>query len=275
MTDDATSPDRGSTDDASSTGEPDDASSTGEPDDASPTGEPDDDQPFYEAVVPQPTGETTVEQFVATARRYDYDGVVVLTRPGESAPSVPDSGIDVVHAVEIDASDPASASGAIGNHRPECDVLAVRGGSPELNRFAVEQPKVDVLTMPFVEAGDVNHVIVKTAKEHGVRLAVRLSPVLRDAGGSRVQFLSKLRKLRELLADYDAPFVVTARPTSHLELRAPRELAAVGNRIGFSSEAIRAGLREWGAIVRHNRRRRSESFISPGVRLSDCEEDDR
>ncbi|MFC6737455.1 ribonuclease P, partial [Halolamina salina] len=54
--------------------------------------------------------------------------------------------------------------------------------------------------------------------------------------------------------------------------RAPRELAAVGEQIGFGAEAVRDGLAEWGRLAARNRERLSDSFISPGVQRGRYEE---
>ena len=224
-----------------------------------------------EAVRAHPAGQTTAARYAKTAAEYGFERVVVRTREAayDAEELTEKYGIDVVRGIEVEAPDPETASGAVGNHRSECTVLCVRGGTPALNRFAVEQDRVDVLTRPFRADGDVNHVIVKEAIEHGVRLEFDLGPVLRLDGGERVRYLRKLRKLREVVDYYDAPYVVSATPDSHLELRAPRELAAVGNAIGFEDGAIEHGLAEWGRIAARTRARRSESFISPGVELED------
>ena len=221
----------------------------------------------YEAVYAHPEGDATAARQVKTAAEYGFEGVVVRTREAEYDPGAlaERHGIDVVRGAEIDAADPQEASGAVGNFRSDCTLLLVRGGTDAVNRFAVEQDRVDVLTRPFGDGGDVNHVLVKEAIDHDVRIEFDLGPVLRDDGGTRVRRLRKLRKLRELVADFDAPYVVSATPGSHLRLRAPRELAAVGERIGFEPEAIREGLAEWGRLAARNRKRLSDSFISPGV----------
>lgn len=221
----------------------------------------------YEAVYAHPTGAATAARQVKTAAEYGFEGVVVRTREAASDPaSLADRyGIDVVSGVEVDAEDPQAASGAVGNHRSDCTLLLVRGGTDALNRFAVEQDCVDVLTQPFDGAGDVNHVLVKEAVAHDVRIEFDLGTVLRDDGGTRVRRLRKLRKLRELVAYFDAPYVVSATATSHLRLRAPRDLVAVGEQIGFGADAVRAGLAEWGRLAARNRARLAESFISPGV----------
>lgn len=228
----------------------------------------------YDAVYAHPEGDSTVARQVKTAAEYGFEGVVVRTReaeydPGELADC---HGIDVVRGVEIDAADRQEASGAVGNFRDECTVLAVRGGTDTLNRFALEQDRVDVLTRPFSGEGDVNHVLVKEAVDHDVYIEFDLGAVLRDDGGTRVRRLQKLRKLRELVEYFDAPYVVSATPDSHLRMRAPRELAAVGDQIGLGADAVREGLAEWGRLAARNRERRADSFISPGVERGRYEE---
>lgn len=236
---------------------------------------------MYEAVYAHPDADaerrrrSTVARQVKTAAEYGFDGVVVRSGPidYDAADLAGTHGVDVVRGVEVVADRPESASGAVGNYRPECELLLVRGGTDALNRFAAEQDRVDVLARPFSGDGDVNHVVVEAAKAHGVRLEFDLGPVLRTEGGARVQHLRKLRKLRELVDHYDAPFVVSATPTSHLELRAPRELVALGEQLGVPADDVRAGLAEWKRIAERNRERRSESFISPGVERGRYEEE--
>lgn len=240
---------------------------------------------MYEAVHAYPRGNATAARFARTAADYGFQGVVVRTRGGDPAdcgldgappPSFDriraETDVDVVDAAEIVADEPSTASGAVGNYRPEYTVVLVRGGSDAMNRFAVEQERVDVLTRPFAGDGDFNHVLAKAARDNDVRVEFDLGGVLRQEGGQRVRTLRKLRKLREILGHYGTPFVVSANPTSHLQLRAPRELRAVGEAIGFEAETIEDGLREWGEVAARNRERRSDSFVAPGVRSGRYEE---
>ena len=230
---------------------------------------------MYEGVHARPEGEATVARLARTAADHGYEGVVVRNhgdaRADYDAESVADEyGLDVASGIEIRTDDPGQAGGLVGNYRSKVDVVCVHGGP--LNRFAVEEPKVDVLAHPMRD-GDVNHVLTKAAVENGVHLEFNFGRVLRADGGPRVQAVQGLRKLRELVEAHDAPFVVSADAASHLELRAPRELYAVGEAIGFDRETVEAGLRAWGELVERNRRRRSEGFMEPGVRIEEHEED--
>lgn len=224
---------------------------------------------MYEGVHAYPDGRATAARLAKTAAAFGYDGVVIRNHGDAQAEYDPDRieeryGIDVVPGIEIRSDDPGQASGLVGNYRSKRTVVCVHGG--ELNRFAVEQPAVDVLAHPMRD-GDINHVLAKTAAENGVHLEFNFASVLRAEGGERVDAIQGLRKLRELTEKYDTPYVVSADARSHLHLRAPRELIAVGETIGFDREAIAAGLEAWGELAARNRTRRSDAVIEPGVRI--------
>lgn len=235
------------------------------------------DPGLYEAACAHPDGDATAARLAQTARRYGYDGLVIRTREADvDAEALWERyDVDVVPAIEVVAEEPSSASGAVGNFRPDYPLVLVRGGTDALNRFAVEQERVDVLAAPLSGEGGFNHVLAKAAATHGTRVEFDLGPALRASGGRRVRALKGLRKLREIVGYYDAPYVVSARPTSHLHVRSPRELVALGGELGFDGPWLRAGLAEWGRLAARNRERRSAEFISPGVRVEQCEEADR
>ncbi|MFB6078645.1 MAG: RNase P subunit p30 family protein [Halarchaeum sp.] len=233
---------------------------------------------MYEAVTATPDGESTVRRFAATAARQGYDGLVVRNAPSadpafDAAAVADEFGVDAVDARVLVGDDPTDVSGRVKSARDACTLLLVRGGSPELNRFAAEEERADVLSKPMAGRGDVNHVVVRAAADHGVRIEFDLAAVLRESGGPRVQALRDLRKLRELVEQYDAPYVVTGGPASHLELRAPRDIRAVGEAVGFDGDQIEAGLAEWGALAARNRHRRDPDFVAPGVERGPYEDE--
>lgn len=230
---------------------------------------------MYEGVHAHPDGQTTAARLAKKAAAYGYDGIVIRNHGDVQATYDPEAisgeyDIDVVSGIEIRSDNPGQASGLIGNYRSKRTIVCVHGG--ELNRFAVEQPQVDVLAHPM-EDGDVNHVLTKAAAENDVHFEFNFSRILRADGGPRIEAISQLRKLRELIAKYDAPYVVSADANTHLQLRTPRELLALGEVIGFDREAIETGLTAWGTIAKRNRTRQSETFIQPGVSVVRSEKD--
>jgi ribonuclease P/MRP protein subunit RPP1 len=139
---------------------------------------------------------------------------------------------------------------------------------------------VDALVAPADALPD--HGTVGVAAANGVRIGIDLAPILRATGGARVRAIDALRDLRRLIDHHGAAHVVTATPDSHLELRTPRALAAVGDAVGaaggraaesaaahaatLDGDWLRDGLREWGRIAARNRDRLSDAHVEPGVR---------
>ncbi|MFC7076274.1 RNase P subunit p30 family protein [Haloarcula halophila] len=229
---------------------------------------------MYEAIHARPDGESTVARQALTASEYGYDGIVVRNHGDNQASYDPGRiadayDIDVATGIEIRADDPSRASGFLGNYRPDRTIVAVHGGTTAMNRFAVEQPAVDVLAHPMRGSGDFNHVLATAAADNGVRVEFSLGAVVGQSGGSRVRAIQGLRKLRDLVEDADAPYVVSVDPSNHLELRAPRDLVTLGERIGFEPTEMEDGLAEWGRLVDRNRERRSDRFIEPGVSIDE------
>lgn len=233
---------------------------------------------MYEAVHARPDGESTVARMALTASDYGFDGIVVRNHGDTPASFDPEAlraeyGVDVVSGVEVRADDVSRASGFVGSHRPDHTVVLVHGGDPSVNRFAVEQAAVDVLAHPMAGTGDFNHVLARAATANGVRVEFNLARVLRATGGERVRAIADLRKLQDIVRAYDTPFVVSGDPRSHLQLRTPRELRAVGESIGFTSDEITAGLAEWQTLTERNRTRQADAFVEPGVwRVDDTED---
>lgn len=212
--------------------------------------------------------DTGIAKIMATASRMGYDGVVCKRSPEAASVGTEqsvDGDIDLVDAIVLDPEDPDQASGLIGTYRSACELLVIRGGSPELNRFAVEQPTVDVLTAPMAGDGDLNHVMTRTAAENKVRIELSLHPVIHASGGRRVRAIQKLRKATELIKATDAQWTVTASPTDPLEFRDWRSVVALGATIGIGEEFTQTGITEWNRLITRNREGKENWHIEPGV----------
>jgi len=229
---------------------------------------------MYEGVHAYPDGETTVARHALTAATYGYDGIVVRNHGDrqteyDSDAVASETGIDVVEGIELRSDDRAQLSGLVSQYRDQRTLLVIHGGDDDINRFACEEPMVDVLAHPMAGDGDVNHILAKAAAHNSVHVEFDLSPVVTADGGTRVRALRDLRKLRDIVDYYDTPYVVSLNADSHLALRAPREVIAVATQAGFDPEWTREGLRAWSEIAERNRERLSDSFLEPGVRLED------
>lgn len=235
---------------------------------------------MYEAVHVSPDGQTTPARYALTAARHGYEGVILLADSPEWDPDRLDRiaqryDIDVRPGARLTFRDRGRIGGRLESIRSDVDVLWAGSESPDISRVLARQERVDVLGWPLTADEELSHTVATTAKEHGIFIALDLGPILRATAGRRVAALGELDRLYTVLDHFEVPYVVSVNPTSHLELRAPRELRAVGEAIGLSTEAIDRGLRGWGDIIERSRRARDDTFIEPGIRRGSNETNDR
>ncbi len=224
-------------------------------------------------------GATTPSRFAATAARYGYDGVVLFDSVESAANTDIDTvvdryNIDVVTGANLHTTDRSRVGGMIRAVRDDVEIVRAIGATPAIARTLAEQDRLDVLRWPL-DRDDIPHTVVKSAQDHGIAIELNLASVLRRAGTPRVRAIDRLADVTNVLDHYAIPMVVTTDAQTHLELRAPREVQAVGNVIGIPGDRIAAGLEHWGKIAARTRRIRDDRFIEPGVRRIDNETDDR
>jgi len=153
----------------------------------------------YAAVHARPDGESTVARMATTAAEYGFAGVVVRNHGDAPASYDPATigetyGVDVVTGVEVRADDRSTASGYLGTHRPDHEIVAVHGGTETMNRFAVEQPPVDVLAHPTNrlinerEPFDLDlDAVVAAAADAGVAIEINAQPERLDLDWAAVK----------------------------------------------------------------------------------------
>jgi len=212
---------------------------------------------MYEAVTAHPEGSSTVARLAEVAADMDYDGLVIRNatraipdRPLEDIAG--ETGIDLVDGLELDPEVPDDASGRLPHLREQVTLLVVAGGSTRINRFVCQQERVDVLSRPLLPDGPYFEVgTAKAAISNDVAVEIDLSPLMLR-GGTRVRYAKRLHQLWRIIEHYEVPYVVSLRPSSHLQLRGWRELRALGAVVGIDSDAVSAGLAEWGRIASRN-----------------------
>ncbi|MFB6147356.1 MAG: RNase P subunit p30 family protein, partial [Candidatus Nanohaloarchaea archaeon] len=130
--------------------------------------------------------------------------------------------------VFLNAEDWGELKGKIANARENCDVLVYEGGDEELNRKAAGDPRVDVVLHPEKGRKDsgIDHVVAEKAADNRVAIGFDLQQLM-DSNKRRSQVLAHWRRNLKLCEKYGAPYIITSSASEKLELRAPRELAAI------------------------------------------------
>lgn len=195
---------------------------------------------MYEFVHSAPETHTTPSRMALTVARAGYDAVVLRnhTDVDEYPPfDVPDDlPIPVYEGVEVRAKNVEEMhEGVRRAEREDAALIAVHGGDETINRAAIDA-EADLLVHPNRNRGrgtSFDHVLAREAAEKGVAVELSLAPVLRASGGERVEAIRDLHTTLKLVRKYGTPFVVSADPYTHLQVRASRETRALARLVGI------------------------------------------
>jgi ribonuclease P/MRP protein subunit RPP1 len=209
---------------------------------------------MYEFVHAAPETRTTPARMAHTASRAGYDAVVLRnhtdTEEYTSFDLPEDPEIPVHMGVEVRADTIQELhEGITKAEREGAAVVTAHGGDEKLNRAAIDAG-VDLLAHPNRGRGrSFDHVMARQAAENGVAVELSLAPVLRSSGGERVRAIRDLHTTLKLLRKYEALFVVSGDPRTHLQVRTPRELRAVARLVGVEDEEFDRGTKQTPADI--------------------------
>jgi len=211
---------------------------------------------MYEFVHAAPETRTTPARTALTAARAGYDALVLRNHTdADDYPSfdVPDDPPVPVHeGVEVRAENVEELhEGVRRAEREDAAVVVAHGGDESINNAAVDAG-VDLLAHPNRGRGrgrSFNHVLARDAAEAGVAVELSLAPVLRASGGERVEAIRDIHETLKFVRKYGTPFVVSADPYTHLQIRAPRETRALARLIGIEDDEFERATHETPATL--------------------------
>lgn len=222
-----------------------------------------------------PEGKNTIMEMAAIAKRFGYAGIAI-TNPSNSCKPEKSrviEDVEIFSGVELMPENPSKLHGLAGKYRQMTDVIVVRGGSESINRAAVENSNIDILSnFGSMKDNGLNHVLARSASDNNVAVSFDLSEIISQRGGRRVRALSNFRKDLRLVRKYDVPFILTSNSHSCYDLRAPRELISLALLFGMTQqEAVRGLSQTPEDIIERNRP--SSSRVYEGVEIVDNKPD--
>ncbi len=223
------------------------------------------------------SGESTLEEIVKTAKNFGYKGIGFISYPlkkeEEDFLKAEISRVSKEYNFEIylgfEATNKIELKKLL-NRRREFDLLLVRGGTNFMNRIAVENRGVDILTHPDYERKDcgINHVLARLAKENEVAIEINFREVLNSEGLARKNVLANHMEIIRLYKKFRFPLIISSGALSHWQIKDPKVLISYLVTLGLEMKEAKEALRESPRkIIERAKEWRSEKWIMPGVRL--------
>ncbi len=173
------------------------------------------------------------------------------------------SGIDVGLGIEINTRDSRDVKKIAKAVRRDVELVVVRGGTPEVNRTALETPEADILT--HQSDMKINHVLAKLASKNNVAMGFVFSNILLSYKRTRISLFSDMINNAKVLKKYRSPFIISSGSLSVWDLRSPSDLLAFGKLLGFQENQVNQAMSD--TILRENRKRLGKKWVMPGVEI--------
>lgn len=158
----------------------------------------------------------------------------------------------------------------IGKYRDEVDFISVIGGKNNINRSALENYQVDVLSKPYFKRSDcgINHVLAKEAVKNNVAVELCFKDVLSNFLSYRAKLISNFRDIINLQRKYKFPLIVTSGAEDIFDVRAPKDISSFFKVIGLNDDELDDVFYKYPkSLIDFSRDRKN--MIYQGVRLLD------
>ncbi|MFQ5887408.1 MAG: RNase P subunit p30 family protein, partial [Candidatus Hydrothermarchaeales archaeon] len=155
-------------------------------------------------------------------------------------------------------------------HRGDFDYIIVYGGGEGINRLAVKDERVDILTHPSLNYRDsgINSALAKEAEKNGVAVEVNLREIITAKRMDRVNAIRRIKTNLLLSKKYGFDLIVVSGAKSRYELRGSRQVYELLKLLGLDKEEIEdATHRVPTKILEDNKDRKDRNVIMKGVRV--------
>ncbi len=233
---------------------------------------------------PQIINSQSVEKIVLSAERLginvlgvfkEYEGPKKVKGFGEKVTELNNSEkVEVVSGLVVNSSTKKELREDISVARENSDVLAVKGGLPEINRAASEDSRVDMLLNPgkgLRECG-LDTVISKKMFENRVSLGIVWKDLVNLNPKRRAQNLSKIRKQVYFSKKYGFDVILCSGAETPIEMRKPRDMLGLAKAVGVNLDKSKKWISKNPLKpVERAKKTFSKNFVSPGVEVSEDE----
>jgi RNase P/RNase MRP subunit p30 len=187
-----------------------------------------------------------------------------LTPTPPAMNSFRDAGVDVAKRLNLKPKSREELLRSLRRFRTKYEIVSVSCSTQSVSQVAVRDRRVDIVQFPKQGPGS----SLRRSLANTCRAALEFNMSELTHGPGYEARLGRLRREIEIAVGASTPVIGSTNASNSLELRAPRDVAAVLHMLGLSLEAALEGVTEIPlAIVKQNRLRTEEPQLEEGVRI--------
>ncbi|WP_458456238.1 ribonuclease P protein component 3 [Methanobrevibacter sp.] len=175
------------------------------------------------------------------------------------------------YTLEIDSPNINEIRKISNKFRNKSSCISVVGGDLKVNRAALENVRIDVLSRPYLRRYDsgLNHVLAKEAVKNNVAIELCFKDVLKSYLSPRAKIISSFKDIYALYRKFGFSLILSSRAESVFDIRTTRDFIAFFKQTGLSDGEILKSFESAGNILDFNKNR--HQMIFKGVRRIDDE----
>ncbi|MGN1363516.1 MAG: ribonuclease P protein component 3 [Methanobrevibacter sp.] len=176
---------------------------------------------------------------------------------------------DITYGLELKVKNQNELRKSVQKYRKKVDYLSVFGGRNDINRAALENYKVDVLSRPYYRRGEcgMNHVLAKESLKNNVAIELCFKDILTNFLSYRAKVLSNFRDIINLYRKFKFPLIVTSGCESIFDSRTPYDIMSFFKVLGLNDDELKDVFYNYPKqIIDFSK---DKNLIYPGVRLID------
>lgn len=174
--------------------------------------------------------------------------------------------ISIDYTLEIKSENINEIRKTANKFRNKSSCISVVGGDLKVNRAALENVKVDILSRPYLKNydGGINHILAKEAVKNNVAIELCFNDVLKSYLSHRAKVISNFKDIYTLYRKYDFPLVLSSRAESIFDIKTTHDFIAFFKQTGLSDDEISKSFNTSSEILEFNLNR--DKMILKGVR---------
>lgn len=119
--------------------------------------------------------------------------------------------------------------------RDKVNCISIKGGDLKVNRAAVENIKVDVLSRPYFKRFDsgLNHILAKEAFDNNVAIELSFKDILSSYLSYRAKIIANFKDIYTLYNKFQFPLIISSGASNIFDIKSPRDLESFFKSTGF------------------------------------------
>ena len=174
--------------------------------------------------------------------------------------------IDFDYTLEIKSTNVNEIRKFVNKFRDKTLCVSVIGGDLKVNRWVLENIKIDALSRPYLKRYDsgLNHILAKEAARNNVAIEICFKDILRSYLAPRAKIISNMKDIYTLYRKFDFPLVLSSRAETIFDIKSVHDFIAVFKQTGLTDDEIIKSFNDVRSILEYNKNRRN--LILKGVR---------